>query len=320
MARYTWGLLAIASMVSACAVSDEAAPQPGADYAGSTSDSGESGDTDEGDGDEGGMGDEGGDGGGGGEDPGGESGPQGMTLSHGCSGYDSGVYTPFVNYGPVSSGNVAAFPWRGKATSYPDTIEDFRSYGPALPEQIECSGDKGARDYVDVTSGCLTAVSADGGKAGRIGGTSSGYYRSFALPYDPANQRQVAWTDMAVEYRFFYSKWTGNVSGPGFKIFARYLTEYDLYVGSWRQDGVVQIQKKQCGVYTVLERNNNYGPPAPNMWHTIRFEVVGNEQRLYLDGRLAMTTTDDSIKRGTAGIRIDSAEGALIDDWRVSAP
>ncbi len=82
----------------------------------------------------------------------------------------------------------------------------------------------------------------------------------------------------------------------------------------------MQIQKKQCGQYTVLKRDNDYGAPSPNTWHTIRFEVVGNEQRLYLDGRHAMTTTDDSITHGTAGIRIDSAEGAYIDDWKVYAP
>jgi hypothetical protein len=307
MARCTWGTLALASLISACSVADETS-EPGDQYAGSPA-----GDTD-------GSGDQsGGDDGTGGSDDA-DSGAQGVTLSTGCSSYDGGVYTPFVNYGPVSSGNVAKYPWRGHASTYPDTIEDFRAYGPSLPQEIECGSAKDARDYVDVTSGCLTAVDVSGNKAGQIHGTTDGYYRSFALPYDPEHQRQVAWTDMVVEYRFYYSQWTNDISGPGFKAFARYLTEYDLYVGSWRKDGVVQIQKKQCGEYTVLKRDANYGPPAPNMWHTIRFEVVGNEQRLYLDGRLAMATTDDSIKRGTAGIRIDSAEGALIDDWRVTAP
>jgi hypothetical protein len=238
----------------------------------------------------------------------------------GCAPYNSDVYTPFVNYGPVSSGNVATYPWRGKTETYPDTIEDFRGYGPSLPASVECGANKSTRDYLDVTAGCLSAVSFDGGKVGQVHMTTDGYYRSFALPYDTTNQRQVAWDDVGVEYRFYYSAWTGDVSNPGFKAFGRYLTEYDLYVGSWRRDGVVQIQKKQCGVYTILKRDASYGPPAPNMWHTMRFEVVGNEQRLYLDGRLAMTTTDDAIKHGTAGIRIDDAENAYVDDWKVFAP
>lgn len=309
MARCTGWVLAVTAglLLSACA--SNGTDQAGDLYAGPPSDSGDGGD-----------GSGGGGGSGSGAGSGAETGAPGMLLATGCSPYGADVYSPFAAATPVSSGSVAAFPWRGKASSYPDALEDFRTYGPTLPEQVECGGDKSARDYLDVTAGCLTAVAAEGGKAGQIHTTSDGYYRSFALPYDPDYQRQVAWTDMAVEYRFYYSQWTGDVSNPGFKAFARYLTEYDLYVGSWRRDGVVQIQKKQCGVYTILERDPGYGPPAPNMWHTMRFEVVGNEQRLYLDGRLAMTSTDDSIKRGTAGVRIDDAEGALIDDWHVFAP
>ena len=243
-------------------------------------------------------------------------------LSTGCTAYSAAqdVYTPYANYGPVSAGDVTALPWRGPSGAYPDSVEDFRAYGPSLPATVECGGDKGTRDYLDVTAGCLTAISSGGGKVGQIHGTTDGYYRSVALPYDDVRQRPVAWDDVGVEYRFNFSQWTGDISNPGFKAFARYVTEYDLYVGSWRMDGVVQIQKKQCGVYTILKRDASYGAPTPNTWHTIRFEVVGDEQRLYLDGHLAMTTTDASIPRGTAGIRIDSAEGALIDDWHVFAP
>ena len=317
MARFNIRALAgVASVIltAACAVdSPTEADEAGDPYAGTTAEDGE----DQGDG-----GDDGDEGGGaepnGQPDPGGDSGAQGMMLQTGCTPYGADVYTPFKNYGPVSSGNVAMYPWRGSANEYPATIEDFRAY--STPTTVECSDSKSARDYLDVTSGCLNAVSASGGVSGQIKPTSTGYYRSFALAHDAANQRQVAWTDQGVEYRFKYSEWTGNVSGPGFKAFVRYLTEYDLYVASWRMDGVVQIQKKQCGQYTVIARNNTYGQPSPNVWHTIRFEVVGNQLRLYLDGALAMTATDDSIKRGTAGIRIDSADGALIDDWKVYAP
>ncbi len=251
------------------------------------------------------------------EPPAGDS-AQEISLATNCPAYGSDVYSPFRDFSSVSTASVATLPWRGRASSYPDTTEDFRAYD--VPEAVECSNTRGTRDYVDVTSGCLDSVLVGGNKVGRIHGTSSGYYRSFALPHDPANDRQVAWGDQGVEYRFYYSEWTNNVSGPGFKAFVRYLTEYDLYVASWREDGVVQLQKKQCGQYTVLKRNNNYGAPSKNAWHTIRFEIVGSEMRLYLDGVFAMSAVDDSITHGTAGIRIDSAEGSYIDDWKVYAP
>ncbi len=315
MARCTgWLLAGVASIVSACVSTggDDAGDQYAGGSLPTTADDG----TDDGGGSGGGSDETGSPE----DDTGTNPADEPVQLSTGCPAYASDVYTPFADYGPVSSGDVAQYPWRGVATTYPDTIEDFRGYGPTLPEQVECGSAKSVRDHLDVTAGCLTAVSASGDPAGQIHGTSDGYYRSFALPYDADQQRQVAWTDQGVEYRFKYSEWTGNVSNPGFKAFARYLTEYDLYVGSWRRDGVVQIQKKHCGVYTTLKRDPGYGPPSPNTWHTIRFEVVGDQQRLYLDGKLAMTSTDSSIKNGTAGIRIDSAEGALIDDWRVYAP
>ncbi len=308
--RSRWVRGVIVVVLTSCAASGDPSPSSGNDFSGpGVPDDGEVGD----------------DAGGNRGDPGTNSGAaavgvQTVALSTGCAPYGSDVYTPFASFSAVSSGSVASLPWRGRSASYPDAIEDFRGYGPGMPAAVECGSNKSQRDHLDVTAGCLDAVTFGGDKVGQTHGTSDGYYRSFALPYDAAHQRQVAWGDQGVEYRFYYSSWTGNVSNPGFKAFVRYLSEYDLYVGSWRMDGVVQIQKKQCGVYTILKRDPGYGPPAPNMWHTIRFEVVGNEQRLYLDGRFAMSTTDDAIKRGTAGIRIDSAEGAYIDDWRVYAP
>lgn len=315
-------LLAEVCLLSACTVSPDEEVAPGENYVGGGSAGDVGGDEEDQGGD---------DGSGGGEDPTEEGGggdstgggamdtPAGTMLTTGCTPYSSDVYTPFKNFGPVSAGSVATYPWVGPS-AYPAQLEDFRAYGPTLPAQVECGGNKAARDHVDVTAGCLSAVMAEGDKRGQIQLTNDGYYRSFALPYDAAQARPVAWADQGVEYRFKYSAWTGMEGNPGFKAFVRYLTEYDLYVASWRRDGVVQIQKKQCGVYTTLKRIANYGAPSLNTWHTIKFQIVGNTMRLYLDGQLVIETTDDSITHGTAGIRIDSANAALIDDWRTYAP
>jgi hypothetical protein len=326
--KYLWVVsAALASMISTACTTDQL-DNPGDNYSGPVA--GDGSGSGDGNGSGSGSGSDGGGDGSVGDDGAGMQGTDtGMpadpgtafssTLSTGCPAYNSGVYTPYVNYGPVDSGTPATYPWVGSSGNYPAGVEDFRAY--TTPSTIECGSNKGARNYLDVTAGCLGAVSAEGGVSGQIHGTSvsEGYYRSFAIPYDSTG-KQVAWTDMGSEYRFKYSQWTSDVSGPGFKIFGRYMTEYDLYVGSWRMDGTVQIQKKHCGEYTILKRIGNYGAPSPNVWHTIKFETVGNQQKLYLDGQLVLTTTDDTIKRGTAGIRIDSAENALIDDWHVYAP
>ncbi len=123
---------------------------------------------------------------GGGSDPDSAEAPdgddaEGIMLSTGCAPYSSDVYTPFPNFGPVSSGTVASHPWQGRGSSYPESLEDFRGYG--VPTTVECGSDKGQRDHLDVTAGCLSAASFGGDKVGQIHGTSSsGYYRSFALP------------------------------------------------------------------------------------------------------------------------------------------
>ena len=241
--------------------------------------------------------------------------------SAGCAPYGSDVYTPYTATGAFPTGPVSAYPWHGPAMTYPAGDEDFRAYTASLPTSVECGATRGERSYLEVTAGCLDAVAAGGGVAGRVDGTTDGYFRTFALPYaDGDTDHVVKWTDQAVEYRFFYGDGVGTVGNTGFKAFVRYRTEYDLYVGSWRLDGVVQIQKKQCGEYTILQRDATFGAPARNAWHTIRFEAVGDELRFSLDGALVMTQRDATFASGTVGIRIDAMDGALIDDWRAFAP
>lgn len=258
------------------------------------------------------------------EDDGGDAGSDAVTQSTeqalSCPSYNSSVYTPFVTSGSPS-GTVARYPWRGPSSSYPSGDEAFNGYGTSLPKTVECGSSKSARPYLDVTAGCLTAVTTSSGNRGRISVTSDGSYRSFAKAYTSGGTSPVKWTDTGTSFNFYYSKAPLSVGvNPGFKAFLRYRTEYDLYVASWRADGVVEIQKKQCGVYTALKANTHYGAPAAGKWHTIRFEAVGNKLSLWLDGSFAMSVTDSTFTWGTAGIRIDSFDGSYIDNWKVYAP
>ncbi|MBV8759790.1 MAG: hypothetical protein JO257_21045 [Deltaproteobacteria bacterium] len=243
---------------------------------------------------------------------------QGLTAS--CPAYNSSVYTPYVG-GSSPTGTVAQYPWRGPTSTYPSGDEAFNGYGTALPKEVECGSDKSLRPYLDVTAGCLDAITTTSGNRGKISLTSDGSYRSFAKAYTSGGTSPVKWTDSGTSYNFYYSKSPLSVGvNPGFKAFLRYRTEYDLYVASWRADGVVQIQKKQCGVYTPLKVIPNYGKPSPGTWHTIKFEAVGDKLSLWLDGKFAMSVTDSTFTWGTAGIRIDSYDGSYIDNWKVYAP
>jgi hypothetical protein len=249
------------------------------------------------------------------DDPGDES-PSACALGA------PGVYSPFVKSGAYPTGTAGDLPWSGAAANpdaldYPSGDEDFSGYGPDLPNLVECSDDKGRRPYLDVTAGCLDAVALGAYTRGLIGTNSDGYFRALALGYASDSGHPIKWTDQSVAYRFFHHGQTGDAGNPGFKAFARYRSEDDLYVASWRFDGVVQIQRKLCGEYTALAVDQDFGPPSPDVWHSIRFDAVGEELSLYLDGDLVLTTTSGSLSWGTAGIRIDSADGAYIDDWSV---
>ena len=225
------------------------------------------------------------------------------------------VYSPFRASGSYPSGPVSAHPWRGVATSYPDGDETFTPYG--LPSSVECGSTKGTRDYLDVTEGCLSAVPVGSYARGQITPTADGYFRAVALGHDAGVANPTKWTDQTIEYRFDYAAQAGDIGNPGFKAFVRYRNEDDLYVASWRMDGVVQIQRKQCGLYTALAIRRDILPPTPHAWHTLRFAAVGDQLTLTLDGAQVMTVTDSVFAWGTAGIRIDSMGAAYLDDWKV---
>jgi hypothetical protein len=243
----------------------------------------------------------------------------------------SGVYTPYPEPGAYPSGPVGpSLPWRGPTTQsdppypHPAGVEDFEAYSN-LPVTLECDSDKSRRAHLDVTKGCLDAVLIEGtayrrGKI-RLTPTDPGF-RALALSYTSSDlARPIKWTDQRVEYRFY------QIGGflpdapdtAGFHVFARYRTENDLYVASWRKDGNVTIKEKLCGNYTPLAQAT-IGPWAPGTWHRLRFEASGQNLRFYVDNVLRLAVTDGTFSWGTAGVRIDYAD-AYIDDWSVtSAP
>lgn len=233
--------------------------------------------------------------------------PEGLVAPPSCSSGYHDVYSPFPANAQAVVGPVAQYPW---------STVDFSNFSEG--QTIECGSNKSAIPYLDVTAGCLSASTFQSNRRGVIHTTADNYYRSFALP--TAGGAPVKWTDQSVEYDFYFSRYTGTVSNPGFKLFVRYLDEYDLYVASFREDGTAQIQKKECGQYTTLKRIPNYGAPSLDHWHHIKFEAVGNDLRFYIDGQLAVQVHDTTFAAGTAGIRIDDTDGAYIDNWRVSAP
>jgi len=228
----------------------------------------------------------------------------------GCPAPAKDAYSPYAAPGAYPSGPVATLRWPGEA---------FDGYGE-LPRTVECGHGKARRGHVDVTAGCLVAVDIGGWTRGVTRATDDGAFRAIALGHDAGDPAQaVKWTDQAIAYRFHFREPHGGGSNPGFKAFARYRSEDDLYVASWRLDGVAQIQRKWCGVYTTLAARA-VAPPAPRVWHRLRFAADGRRLTLELDGQRVLATDDGTFAWGTAGIRLDGVDGAYLDDWVVEAP
>ena len=224
----------------------------------------------------------------------------------------SSTYTPFT--GSSSSGTASLYDWHGYKTTYPATNENFRAY--ASGTTIECASAKTRRSHVDVTAGCLTASNVGGSVRGKITSTSDGAFRMVALPFTGSETRPLKWTDQRNEYRFYYQGTSGPGVDKGFKAFARYRTEDDLYVAAWRADGIVQLKKKQGGKYTLLAQVTK-SRPSTGAWHRLRLDAIGTRLDVYIDGTRVISKTDTTFAWGTAGIRTDGMNGALIDEWTV---
>src|SRR5215204_2642070 len=107
------------------------------------------------------------------------------------------TYTPYS--GTSSVGTAVTYTWKGYKTTYPAADENFRDYG--LPTTVECASSKSARSHLDVTAGCLTAVSVGGYSRGKITSTTDGAFRAVALPFTGTETSPLKWTDVHNEYR-----------------------------------------------------------------------------------------------------------------------
>ena len=227
-----------------------------------------------------------------------------------CGAADA--YTPYGDM-DSTSGNVAALPWRGVNESYPNGRETFERYADGA--LIECASSKAKVSHFEVTAGCLRGIVLGGGayRRAHVEPTADGAFRAVALSFSSGDV--IKWTDQRIEYRFYFSDATDGVL-PGFKAFVRYRSEDDLYVASWRLDGIVSIQKKHCGEYTLLAKTQ-VTAPTPRAWHRMRFDAIGTKLALYLDDRYVLSAESGTFSWGTVGIRIDGTTGTYLDDWRV---
>ncbi len=207
-------------------------------------------------------------------------------------------FYPDSNY--IICTSASSCPWAG---------ENFEAYEEGA--LVECSSDSFQRAHLEVTSGCL--FSKDAG-AYRRGWTSTHNFRALSRKY--VDGKKVGWKTAAPSYRAHISEWQADApEWAGLHVFARYQTEDDLYVASYRKDGLVTIKKKLGGVYTTLAQKT-LGALATRTWHTVKLSVSGDTLQYFVNGELQLTAHDTSLTWGTAGLRTDYMD-VYLDDWKL---
>ena len=220
--------------------------------------------------------------------------------------YDSSVYDPYPgdhSLYPLFDASSAASSWNG---------EDFEAYS----HNSTIASANGGASHIDVTSGTLKSKHLNGSQVWKRGWTETHNFRMLAdAQY---NQKKLRYTEGTQEIRVYFDRVHPQAAHyTGAHLFARYQTEYDLYVASLRLDGQVMIKKKHCGSYhTLASAPFSQGNVNLDTWYTLEFSTQGNTLSFFVDGMEELSVMDDTFSWGSMGVRIDYTD-TYMDDWYI---
>jgi pectate lyase len=131
-------------------------------------------------------------------------------------------------------------------------------------------------------------------------GASTVYYQS-SVAGDARASIGVSADDQIVRVRArldTFASPTGNQE-RWFGLMARHVDDQNFYFLSLRSSNIVSLRKVVNGTESTLA--SAPFPVLPATWYQLRFDVVGNTLRAYVNGTLRLETTDDSLARGNSG-------------------
>jgi hypothetical protein len=106
--------------------------------------------------------------------------------------------------------------------------------------------------------------------------------------------------------------------GGGFVgLMARYLSDKNYYYVLLTKSGKASLRRWWGGTITVLEEVSL--PVTLGTSYKVRFEVIGNQLRLYVNGRLMAEGQDDTFESGRYGM-VTYRAAANFDNFRASRP
>jgi hypothetical protein len=171
----------------------------------------------------------------------------------------------------------------------------------------------GAEQWFEV-AGTLWSVALDGNEGNRayqLTPVFNAFYASAA--------KDGLWTDQIVEADVKVLAFGGTSSSDVVSLLGRYGNIDNYYAAVLRPDGRVAIRLRLAGASPTTLKTSSVLGITPDTWYRVRFELVGDALRLYVDDQLRVEAQDPSLTKGTVALGGDNS-AAVFDNVRVTLP
>lgn len=206
--------------------------------------------------------------------------------------------------GAQSMGGLDAAGAAGSAAGGAGTSGDF-----ALFDDFEA----GAGQWLEV-AGNPWAVVLDADRAShgyQLAPTFADFYVAVA--------KEGVWTDQVIEARVKVLAFGGTSTSDVVSVLGRFANIDNYYAAVLRPDGRVALRARVAGApLSTLKTSATLGLAA-GTWYDLRFELIGDALRLYVDDQLAAQITDNRLAQGTVALGGDNTS-AIFDDVSVVVP
>ena len=126
------------------------------------------------------------------------------------------------------------------------------------------------------------------------------------------------WKDQIIEAKVKISKFGGSATNDVAQVFGRFVDIDNYYSAGFRSDGRVAIRGSVAGSVASIKTSDDIQIKT-GVWYSLRFSLIGDVLRLYVDDVVRAEAVDSRITQGTVALGGDNTV-ALFDDVRVTLP
>ena len=127
------------------------------------------------------------------------------------------------------------------------------------------------------------------------------------------------WTDQIIEADVKVLAFGGTSSTDIVSLLGRFGNIDNYYAAVLRSDGRVAIRLRLAGAATTTLKSSSDVGITTGTWYRVRFELLVDALRLYIDDQLRVEAQDSGLTKGTVALGGDNS-AAVFDNVRVSHP